>query len=60
MVIGAGYTGASVVHHLLDGNDDVGKSIVILEARGACSGATGRNGKYPRVILDLRIFVHGS
>lgn len=43
-VIGAGYTGASLVHHLLDGNHAAGKTIVILEAREACSGATGRNG----------------
>ncbi|KAF8865904.1 DAO-domain-containing protein [Acephala macrosclerotiorum] len=45
-VIGAGYTGAAMVHHLLEGKEekDSGKGIVILEAREACSGATGRNG----------------
>ncbi|KAE8446105.1 hypothetical protein EG329_012476 [Mollisiaceae sp. DMI_Dod_QoI] len=44
-IIGAGYTGAAMVHHLLDGREekDAGKGIVILEAREACSGATGRN-----------------
>lgn len=46
VVIGAGFTGAGIVHHLLDGKEgeDVGNGIVILEAREACSGATGRNG----------------
>lgn len=46
VVIGAGYAGASLAHHLLDKQMRKGQevSIVILEARGACSGATGRNG----------------
>lgn len=46
-VIGAGYTGASVVYHVLNSSKDRSvppPSIVILEAREACSGATGRNG----------------
>ncbi|XHG05775.1 hypothetical protein AWENTII_008988 [Aspergillus wentii] len=45
VVIGAGYAGASIVHHILNQTDAASKpSIVILEARQACSGATGRNG----------------
>lgn len=46
VVIGAGYSGASIVHHLLENSQGQSKSlsIVILEAREACSGATGRNG----------------
>ncbi|KAJ5173544.1 FAD dependent oxidoreductase [Penicillium coprophilum] len=46
VVIGAGYAGASVVHHIFDQIAPRSKppSIVILEARQACSGATGRNG----------------
>ena len=47
VVIGAGYTGASIVHHLLEETVGAGRptpSILILEAREACSGATGRNG----------------
>ncbi|CAL3968849.1 unnamed protein product [Diplocarpon coronariae] len=47
VVIGAGYAGASTVYHLLEktGRSSGEKpSIVILEAREACSGATGRNG----------------
>ncbi|CAG7947350.1 unnamed protein product [Penicillium nalgiovense] len=46
VVVGAGYAGVSVVHHILDQINPRLKSpsIVILEARQACSGATGRNG----------------
>ena len=46
VVVGAGFAGASIVHHLLSKSRDSSQkpSILILEARGACSGATGRNG----------------
>lgn len=46
VIIGAGYAGASITHHLLEKSKALGQSvsIVILEAREACSGATGRNG----------------
>ena len=45
VVIGAGYAGASTAYHILDQCDSsLQPSIVILEARQACSGATGRNG----------------
>lgn len=43
VIIGAGYSGASVVHHLLE-HKSRPLTVVILEAREACSGATGRNG----------------
>ncbi|WYZ35507.1 hypothetical protein EsH8_X_000154 [Colletotrichum jinshuiense] len=46
-VIGAGYAGVATVYHILDQCKARGVSppkIVILEARQACSGATGRNG----------------
>lgn len=46
-VIGAGYAGVSTVHHILNICKDQEIPIpqmVILEARQACSGATGRNG----------------
>ncbi|KAI9834771.1 MAG: hypothetical protein M1819_002857 [Sarea resinae] len=46
-IIGAGYAGVSTAYHLLDGNAPP-CSIVILEARQACSGATGRNGGHLR------------
>lgn len=46
VIIGGGFVGASVAHHLLLESESarVQPSIVILEAREACSGATGRNG----------------
>ncbi|KAH7139593.1 FAD dependent oxidoreductase [Dactylonectria estremocensis] len=46
-IIGAGYAGVSTVYHILDickRRGTVPPDIVILEARQACSGATGRNG----------------
>ncbi|KAL4804744.1 FAD dependent oxidoreductase-domain-containing protein [Aspergillus unguis] len=44
-IIGSGYAGASVAHHLLNQTDaSTRPRIVILEGRQACSGATGRNG----------------
>lgn len=49
-VVGAGYAGASVVYHILKRCRDQGisqPSLAILEAREACSGATGRNGMKP-------------
>ena len=44
VVIGSGITGTSIAHHLLnDGNEDRQKpTVVMLEAREACWGATGR------------------
>ncbi|KAF2705273.1 FAD dependent oxidoreductase [Pleomassaria siparia CBS 279.74] len=47
VIIGAGYAGASTVHHILElckSKNLPIPSIVILEAREACSGAAGRNG----------------
>jgi hypothetical protein len=48
VVIGAGYAGASTVYHILEKSKNAAArpSIVILEARQACSGATGRNGRF--------------
>ncbi|CAG8075824.1 unnamed protein product [Penicillium salamii] len=47
VIIGAGLAGVSTAYHLTkDGGSS--KSITILEARGACSGATGRNGGHCR------------
>ena len=43
LIIGAGYCGASTAYHLMNENPSP-PSIVILEARQACSGATARNG----------------
>ncbi|KFY51597.1 hypothetical protein V497_09001 [Pseudogymnoascus sp. VKM F-4516 (FW-969)] len=45
VVIGAGIAGASVAYHLLQQNKGKKRPrVTILEARQACSGATGRNG----------------
>ena len=47
IIIGAGYAGVATAYNLV--KDDTAKhcpklSVMILEARSACSGATGRNG----------------
>lgn len=42
VIIGAGITGMSLVRTLLKKRPDL--NIVLIEARGLCSGATGRNG----------------
>jgi len=48
VIIGSGITGAAVAWELLQEqqslDDAEKKSMVMLEARQACSGATGRNG----------------
>jgi glycine/D-amino acid oxidase-like deaminating enzyme len=43
VVIGAGMSGVSTAYHL---SRDTDHSIVLLDARGICSGATGRNGGF--------------
>jgi len=43
LIIGSGLSGVSTAYHLLDDNPSP-PSIVLLEAREVCSGATGRNG----------------
>lgn len=48
VIIGAGYAGVSTAYHLTKDYADANKSITILEARGVCSGATGRNGGHAR------------
>ncbi|GMF74482.1 unnamed protein product [Aspergillus oryzae] len=48
VIIGAGYAGISTAYHIVKDHKDFNKSITILEARGVCSGATGRNGGHLR------------
>lgn len=43
VIIGSGISGASIAFNLLERQPDA--KIVMLEARGAASGATGRNGQ---------------
>jgi glycine/D-amino acid oxidase-like deaminating enzyme len=45
VVIGGGYSAAAFVEHLLEIYDRDPSSVVVLEARQLCSGATGRNGE---------------
>ncbi|BFZ58551.1 hypothetical protein PYCC9005_005614 [Savitreella phatthalungensis] len=42
-IIGAGFTGVSLAWHLLNSSVDP-PTITLIEARGLCSGASGRNG----------------
>ena len=44
VIVGAGYSGATLAHYLYEDNRSP-PSVVILEAREACSGATARNGR---------------
>lgn len=50
LIIGAGFAGVSTAYHLTKRNASTTKpkSITILEARGVCTGATGRNGGHIR------------
>lgn len=50
VIVGSGITGAGVAWGLLGADSPEKRSqgrVVMLEARQACSGATGRNGKIP-------------
>ena len=47
VIVGSGITGAAVAWNLLADKDGPPASVVMLEARQASSGATGRNGKVP-------------
>ncbi|KAG0648261.1 Gamma-glutamylputrescine oxidoreductase [Hyphodiscus hymeniophilus] len=50
LIIGAGYAGITSAYHILKSLEGKGSSpnIVLVEARQACSGATGRNGGHLR------------
>lgn len=45
-IIGSGITGASLAYNILNGPSSA--SVLMLEARTACSGATGRNGGHTK------------
>ncbi|PYI08216.1 FAD dependent oxidoreductase [Aspergillus sclerotiicarbonarius CBS 121057] len=58
VIIGAGYAGATTAYHCLERSRLASAdqpSIVILEARQACSGATGRNGGHLKPDVFNRI-----
>ncbi|KAK3292463.1 FAD dependent oxidoreductase [Chaetomium fimeti] len=55
VIIGSGITGAAVAWGLLQGPNP--GSILMLEARQACSGATGRNGGHTKA-ASYRTFAH--
>lgn len=44
VIIGSGYTGAATAYYMLEKDNGKRPSVVILEARDVCSGATARNG----------------
>jgi len=46
LIIGSGITGASLAYEIL--NQPTAPSVLMLEARTACSGATGRNGGHTK------------
>jgi glycine/D-amino acid oxidase-like deaminating enzyme len=49
LIIGAGMSGVSFAYHLCEATGATKPSIVLLEARQVCSGATGRNGGHVKV-----------
>ncbi|KAH7025170.1 FAD dependent oxidoreductase [Microdochium trichocladiopsis] len=62
VIIGAGFSGAALAHYIHEDNASP-PSVVILEAREACSGATGRNGGHvkPDVYFNVPKYIrkHG-
>jgi predicted NAD/FAD-binding protein len=53
VIVGSGITGASAARYLSEDERAAGKRIVLLEAREACWGATGRVRRpHPFSILD--------
>jgi heterodisulfide reductase subunit A-like polyferredoxin len=54
VIVGSGITGASAARYLSEDERAVGKSIVLLEAREACWGATGRVSRL-RPLSNLKI-----
>ena len=59
LIVGSGYAGVSTAYSLVKGpgSENI-DSVVILEAREACSGATGRNGGHLRPDLYGHIPVY--
>ena len=53
LIIGSGITGATLAHRLL--SQPCPPSVLLLEARTACSGATGRNGGHTKCVAYREI-----
>ncbi|OCL08472.1 FAD dependent oxidoreductase-like protein [Glonium stellatum] len=51
VIVGSGITGSSIARFLAEDERANGKTIVMLEAREACWGATGRNGGHCQPLL---------
>lgn len=49
VIIGSGISGAAVARTILRESQDKSLKVVLLEARGICSGATGRNGGHVKI-----------
>ncbi|TVY12531.1 Gamma-glutamylputrescine oxidoreductase, partial [Lachnellula arida] len=63
LIIGGGYAGIAAAYHLLVGEEPeavAGKKVVLLEARQACSGATGRNGLLNFVSFTTELTYHSG
>jgi hypothetical protein len=54
VIVGSGITGTSAARYLAEDERAKGKSIVLLEAREACWGATGRVNQHPILVHLLR------
>lgn len=58
-IIGSGYAGAAAAYYLLQQDDGTKRpTVLILEARNACSGATGRNGGHIKPDLYFNAGLH--
>ncbi|KAH9904703.1 FAD dependent oxidoreductase [Xylariomycetidae sp. FL2044] len=58
VVIGAGFAGAALAYYLMRDPAYARKRVTVLEAREACSGATGRNGGHLRPDVFAGIAAH--
>lgn len=59
VIIGTGMAGVGTAYHILDQYKSQKKpSVAILEARDACSGATGRNGGHIKASLSAAKAMH--
>ncbi|KAK0615680.1 FAD dependent oxidoreductase [Bombardia bombarda] len=60
VIIGSGISGGATAWHLLQDQPPKARSIVMLEARQACSGATGRNGGHTKAASYRSFLDHAA